>query len=336
MRKVQVVGNSTYVVSLPKNWVKMMGLKQGEEVLIEPLADGSLRVTPLKGVKDRHASVSINVACSEDVAVITRRVVAHYLAGACEVSLKLEGSDCGGLAKVVARVARDKMLGVEVLDEAEDSLTLYAVLDREFTDFITVVRKLFKAAAFMAEALVAGLEEGREDVLRNVFKRDDIVDKLYLFILRYLTESLMTLKGDLGFTPPEALHIVLMSKSVERLADHIASIALNSITLKGRDGLGILKPVMPLLKDVPNLLKELTEAFTKCDAGKAEEALLHAKEGKRRERDVRGKILKGGSPPELSYVLESVRRIYAYAVDIAEAVIDIAAIRSLREFRTSG
>jgi len=143
-----------------------------------------------------------------------------------------------------------------------------------------------------------------------------------------LTECLLTLKTDMRFTPPETLHLLLASKSVERLADHVAAIALHALSLVESGKGEVIKPVMPLLRNVPPLLSKLSRAFTELSQALAEEVIVEAKEGKRREKEVRSRCLSEGAPPELSYVLESVRRIYAYAVDIAEAVIDVVAIRS--------
>ena len=329
-RKIQVVGNSTFVVSLPKNWVRMFGLRQGDEVVIEPLADGSLRLFPFREGRGDHLVTEVTVRCGDDVTLVTRRIIAHYLAGANEIRVRLSDRGCSNLAEALVNVVRDKILGVEILDQTNDLITLYTVLDREFTDFEVVVRKLFKAVRFMAEALIAGLEEGNVTVLENVFRRDDLVDKLYLFILRYLTECLLTLKADMKFAPPETLHLLLASKSVERLADHVAAIALHALSIVRSGRAEILEPVMPLLRDIPSLLGKLSQAFINLSPADAEEVIIMAKEGKMREKRVRSKCLSEGTPPELSYMLESVRRIYAYAVDIAEAVIDVAAIRSLR------
>lgn len=331
-----MVGNSTFVVSLPKNWVRMLGLRQGDEVVIEPLADGSLRVSPARKGQGEHIVVELMVKREENLSLMIRRVIAQYLAGANEIRVRLSDEGCGDLAEAIVNAVRSKILGMEILDQTNDSITLYTVLDREFTDFEVVVRKLFKAVSFMAEALIAGLEEGNVTVLKNVFRRDDLVDKLYLFILRYLTECLLMLKSDMKFTPPETLHLLLASKSVERLADHVAAIALHALSLIESGRGEVIKPVMPLLRNVPPLLTKLSRAFTELNSSLAEEVIVEAKEGKKREKEVRSRCLSGGAPPELSYVLESVRRIYAYAVDIAEAVIDVVAIRSSSHTSTLG
>src|SRR5438552_6250433 len=46
IRKIQITGGNSYVVSLPKTWVKDAGLKANDAVLVLPQADMSLLVVP--------------------------------------------------------------------------------------------------------------------------------------------------------------------------------------------------------------------------------------------------------------------------------------------------
>ena len=45
-RKIQFTGKSTYIISLPKQWVTDLGLKQGEQVSVDRKGISSLYVTP--------------------------------------------------------------------------------------------------------------------------------------------------------------------------------------------------------------------------------------------------------------------------------------------------
>ncbi|MEM2735030.1 MAG: AbrB/MazE/SpoVT family DNA-binding domain-containing protein, partial [Candidatus Bathyarchaeia archaeon] len=49
-RRIQLVGRSTLTVSLPASWVKRVGLKKGDLVLLSPEKDGSLRIFQSPGV----------------------------------------------------------------------------------------------------------------------------------------------------------------------------------------------------------------------------------------------------------------------------------------------
>ena len=48
VRKLQLTGGSTYIVSLPKGWVEKMGLKKGSKVNISQMDDMTLRAPALR------------------------------------------------------------------------------------------------------------------------------------------------------------------------------------------------------------------------------------------------------------------------------------------------
>ena len=63
MRKLQLTGGSTFIVSLPKDWVKQMGLEKGSLVSIVKDDDLSLRIRPKvveKGDRQRRAVISVS------------------------------------------------------------------------------------------------------------------------------------------------------------------------------------------------------------------------------------------------------------------------------------
>jgi hypothetical protein len=47
-RKIQFTGKSSYIVSLPKEWVIDMGLKQGDQVAVVRQGVSNLQIVPLK------------------------------------------------------------------------------------------------------------------------------------------------------------------------------------------------------------------------------------------------------------------------------------------------
>ena len=45
-RKVQITGKSTYIISLPKTWVKKVNITNGNSVAMVPRTDGTLLINP--------------------------------------------------------------------------------------------------------------------------------------------------------------------------------------------------------------------------------------------------------------------------------------------------
>ncbi len=53
-RKIQFTGKSSYIVSLPKQWITELGLKKGDQIRIKRQGSSSLQIYPPKF----HAKIS--------------------------------------------------------------------------------------------------------------------------------------------------------------------------------------------------------------------------------------------------------------------------------------
>ena len=79
-RKVQQVGFSTLIVSLPRDWTKEVGLKRGQIVTFNKEDDGSLRIK--SGVESRKKEVIrcvINADLCKESKLLTRIITACYI-----------------------------------------------------------------------------------------------------------------------------------------------------------------------------------------------------------------------------------------------------------------
>ena len=66
-RKVQKVGYSTLTISLPSEWTKEIGLKQGDTVFCVKERDGSLKIIPSEMIKDNGPDANENVVINADM-----------------------------------------------------------------------------------------------------------------------------------------------------------------------------------------------------------------------------------------------------------------------------
>ena len=67
IRKIQITGGNSYVVSLPKSWVNDAGLKAKDAVLVLPQADMSLLVVPKNDLrKETKSEILLEIQESAD------------------------------------------------------------------------------------------------------------------------------------------------------------------------------------------------------------------------------------------------------------------------------
>ena len=90
-RKVQRVGKSSLAVSLPRDWVKQTGLKQGDLVTLAEDSDGALRLEP--GYTERTTmKCNINADLCKENELLSRLITGSYVLGydTIVVSSKIE------------------------------------------------------------------------------------------------------------------------------------------------------------------------------------------------------------------------------------------------------
>lgn len=328
-RRVQVTGGSTFIVSLPKEWARSVGLKQGSEVLIEVLPDYTLRVSPPYAEGRQRARVREVEVDAGSLGAVAMEILSAYLAGYDTIRVRYGGADHDAVRRAVD-VARSKAIGLEVLEERAGELTLYSVVDTSSLAMREALDKMANCTRLMLEDVEAGMARCDEEVLRSVVERDDVVDKLFLLIVRQLNQLLLgeLSPSELGLVAlPEALHVMISVRSVERIADHAVLISEN--LLKAPREAMITDQVVNLFAKTKEVYVNAVRGFRSLNRRYASRVLALVEELRGLEEDVSQGIASLVGVPEAYLILDSIGRIKAYSLDIVESTINMITIREM-------
>ena len=81
IRKVQISGGSSYIVSLPKKWIAASRIKKNDPVGMIVQEDGTLLVTPnIRGVPEQKIK-EFEVTAGTDPTFLLRCLIGAYIAG---------------------------------------------------------------------------------------------------------------------------------------------------------------------------------------------------------------------------------------------------------------
>ncbi|MBP1450013.1 MAG: phosphate uptake regulator PhoU [Thermoproteus sp.] len=316
VRKVQLTGGATLIVSLPKEWAKRISLSPGDEVLVVPQPDNTLVLIPRKIGRRAALSVELNVSERTSLEELEKIFMAVYIAGAEVISLKF-APGATQYRKYLKDFVRRRVIDMEITEEASDRLVVQAMVAATELAVNDVVVKMLKLADNMLVDLIKGLESDNIELLRDVTERDDEVDRLYWLIERQLKRAAMSryimleLKVD---DPRDLVEYTIIAKSIERIADHICKISY--INQEEKIDLRIVKPIL-------EKGAEYMDAVLDVFSGSTDDmrvATLY--------RDVTGwtlKMRKEGIPsdPATSVAKDSAVRINEYIGDILESLLHI-------------
>lgn len=326
-RSVIQVGESALAVTLPSWWAKIHGIKPKTRVGVEVMADGSLKIIPRTSPSMGELSKVIRVPSSLSERGIIREVIASYLAGFTRIKVEYP-PDAYSKISNVKKVLEEAALGLTLLEEGYGYMEYYIVVNVNSMDVWESIRRAYRVTLSMLKDTVDSLRTGSADVLREIPERDTIVDRLYLYFSRKVNMVL------LGLEPFQTLSLksfaevpslVRAVKSIERIADHTVLVSLNSYSLV-RAGSRVPEDVLRLIEGAYQAFETSGKALLSRDKETANTVaeIIDRQLGERA-------FTSTGLGLELKLILDSIRRILSYSLDIAEIVIDLEGVREAIE-----
>lgn len=231
-RKLQVVGGSTYTVSLPKEWVKSVGLSNGSEIVLEVMPDLTIRVAPSEeSLKESSMQNEIEISLeSMDISFI--ELIASYVVGYDIILVKCR--DCRSeVLEEFMKLVIDRTIGLEVIEKNKDSVVFQCLANVSTLPLTEVLKTIIKLTIKSFEETERLLESGESSLAKEILERDNLIDKLYLYSLRQLNQVLL---GRINYSLiglksiADAMYVAMMLKFLERIADHVAELAKDITT----------------------------------------------------------------------------------------------------------
>jgi phosphate uptake regulator len=327
-RRIQKTGGSTYIISLPKNWVTARGLHPGDTLLFTPRADGSLTVFAESAGPQSTERRVVPISNEMEKEHVFRRLIAEYIAGYPLLEVRTPGRMSARTREVIRNFAQ-RMIGPEILEETAESVILQDVVGANPLPIPSIIRREHQMVRAMQTDAMTAFQTRDASIARDVIERDWEVDRLHWFLEKQVTSALRDARilATLELTLPECSTYLLASRVLERIADHAVRIA-ETVTILGKERtperLGT--ELERMATAAGTALADALDSLDSRDIDKANEVVDAAKQ-LTRERDrllreigsKRGRLAVG-----LAYVLESLERSAFYASDLAEIAINRA------------
>jgi phosphate uptake regulator len=324
IRKVQVTGKSTFVVSLPKKWAVSAGITSGSIIHMHPQEDGTLLLTSNGGfVSQGPKTLIIDGRVGEP---LIRDIIATYVAGYRVIELKAKNITLEQRKDITAIVK--KLIGIEIIEETHDKVIIQDISNPGDMPIDTSFRRMHIKVQWMLDNTIKAMNTKDVSLASEVVRQDDEIDRLHLLISKQfmdiLLHSRISEKSELGLTG--AFYYRLASDQLERVSDHAGKIA--SIILESREKIphGILDEMVRIGTTSYKLVNDSVSSFTKCNVELANKVI---EEHKKIGEELRGTrhpsaTLNPDAVMSIGLIADSVKRIGDYAANIAELAIDFS------------
>ena len=331
-RKMQLTGRSTYIVSLPKKWVKEMKLNAGDQLVIKRQSEAALLIAPKSKKVVSEKDVSLKISFKDNPDAIARKIISLYLIGFNTIRLIAENDRISSeQRRVIKEIVRKKLIGAEIITDSPNEMNLKILLSYPELSIGTALNRMCSLARAMHRDALTALSELNYDLAKSIIDLDDEVDRFNLYIVRQLKSAVQDpyeIK-EMGLSNPrDCLGYRLVTKSVERIADHAAKIAEKVLVFKNPLNKETINKLLRINEFADSIFEMAVNALFSKNYNLAEETLEKNHEMESLESEAVAHLLKQGYSTEdisnLRLILESIRRIAEYAEDIAEIVLNLS------------
>jgi|SRR3989338_7023100 len=262
-RKLIKFGTSSYVVSLPNEWIKKNNLKKGDSLFINESLNSELIFTPKpisEDVQNRELVISVD---GKDISRVKREIVSAYINNYDIIKIQ------GNVSKY-GREIRDaikNLMALEIIDERSNEIIAKDYLDLKDVTFDEIIRKIDTITkSMMGDAKTFGNEKLHE----NIAERDEQINRLVYLIIRTLRFTLdnpgrANKKNILRMTP--ILNVWDVSLNIEKVADDIKRSARHFYKIRSKTK--VLQSLIEILADMEKFYWETMKAYYNCDVEKA-------------------------------------------------------------------
>jgi len=220
-RKLQLVNDSSYSVSLPSDWAQEAGLEQGTEVTLVANDDGSLAI--YRDTDDeRREGVEID---EYEPVELDRLLTAYYLEGVTELVLRT-ATDRYSEQRQRVRDCVANLMGFSVLDETDSELVVRYVYSAEKMDLRHWLSELEEDVRTLLEEIEAVASGERAEPETAIDTHRQYVEKKYRLLQRHTRQALTEfgMATRLDVTRQEAF-------AYATRAERLRSIALDAVVL---------------------------------------------------------------------------------------------------------
>lgn len=326
LRKLQVTGGSTHVVSLPKKWIDRNRLGRSQAIAIHEEPDGSLLLMPHGEGKTVGRAITVNLPEAPSGEEVVRRLVGAYLAGADEIHVKTAGRLDARLRQSVRDVSR-ALVGVEIVEESAAGMVLQDLVGVADMDLRKTLTRMQRISRLMHDDAFKALEARDAGMAADVRKRDDELDRLLWMVSKQMHSLLEQprLAARLAVRPAEALNLFLAARSLERMGDHAAKVCANVVALDGHKvPAEVVKALLQQSQKVRTIWDDAFSSLKRPDFAQASRAADHGEAASLWRAEFPNLVR--GLPPEivgpLTLIADSIDRTRGYAIDLAETAMN--------------
>ncbi len=308
IRKLQLIGGSSYMISLPKSWIKENNLNQGDELILQ-VDKCVVKIYPKKG-SDNIFRVKIDKIPRVDDKFLKRFIYALYIQGPDEIII--EDTLSPKIITKLSEIVRD-LIGMEIIDVTDYKVVMKCLTASDF-EIGGVIRRMGQIVIEMIDVIEDFLRRRNPSTLSMIPKLEEEADRFYLLAVRLEHKLLKEISCPTKWSEmKQLLGMRIVAKLLEKVADALYD--TSEFVLNVDDG-----EILPILLDLRRTFKIVLDSYFNGNVVVCEDGIEMAEELEERILKARG--INDGVPCKLA--LESLLEACRHVKSIGEIAFNKA------------
>ena len=231
-RKLIKLGNSSYAIALPKDWIKKSGLKKGDNVFLEENSGGEIVLWSELKKNNEEQTTEINIG-DKDLKIIRKEIVSAYTNGSTSIILtgKKEKSQMKEIKEFIK-----SLLSFEIIENSSEKIVAKDFFNLEESNMSNFITRIDNNIKEMFSVISSSIESGNpsQKELEELESIDIDTTKFYYLISRLFFKGIgnPSVINTLGTDNMRIFNEWWIAYNLEHVGDKVKEIAKTIKTSK--------------------------------------------------------------------------------------------------------
>jgi len=256
-RKLINFGKTSYVISLPKNWIERNKLKKGDTVVIEEFPDRLIITLATKEEKKESMPRYINID-NKPLETIRREIFSAYLNNYSPIILR--GNHLKRNSSALKKML-SSLLALEVINHDAKKIVAKDYLDLENVIIVDFIKKIDMLIKNKFKDMIDLLKKDAISKLDqyDFAKRDEEVNRLYFTVKKILIKAAddTNFQRRLALTPRKMLALIQTIELLETIGDLLKDL-IKRISTESKASKAKFRTILEMLYSYYNNIMKLS------------------------------------------------------------------------------
>lgn len=226
VRRVQITGGSSFMITLPKDWANSVGLNKNDTIGVQAQADGTLLLYPRSTLPlaQKRTTKIIDVTDVRSLDFLHRELVGAYVVGHTTIMVKSDHPIPSSVTSTVSRFVR-VAIGLEMIEADESHILIANLIEHEAVDVHKIIERMgMLIKELLADVYYAALT-GDFEKISDMASRSSEIDRIFWLTARQYNISQKNKCTDArGEDDGKFVACLFISKTLERISDHLVGL----------------------------------------------------------------------------------------------------------------